>query len=549
MARVKRSVTDSRRTRSTAPAANTQINAEPAAPAVKKAVIYSRVSTEEQAKGGVSIDMQAEKLRHLAEVHDMLVVETISDPGFSGKNLHRPGMEKLLALARDGAMTHILIYKLDRLSRSIRDISQMIELFISQGISLVSATETIDTATPIGRMVCNIIGSFAQFERELIAERTQDAMEQMWKDGYWLTKVPFGYRREGSKIMVHDPDQAPLVLELFKTVMEQRLTVRDASRLVQIDSRFASMRRWAPSGIHRVLTSRAYLGEVLRRGKWRLGLHQPIVDVSLFDEVQRLLEGRDNVGPIGYGDSVNILAGIAVCGHCGRKLTIRAGRRRGSKRIPDPKSPRYRYYICSNHAEGKTCTMETIPAEILESAVIKKMAEVGSNRRLVESIVREIDDTYVKKTKTDRSKHLGMKTRVGTLDRKIKRLLDDLASLDDDDRSAREEMRNSLSVLSAEKKALADTMNEIEARLFIKKRERTPADLLVSLLMQPQLYLPKLTLKELRIVMKGIVAKATVWGPEKMEIDIAIPAGGSLYGAGGNPSPGEGFNLRSGLGG
>lgn len=516
---------------------------------MKKAVIYSRVSTEEQAKGGVSIDMQAAKLGHLAQVHDMIVVETISDPGFSGKNLNRPGMEKLLALARDGAMTHILIYKLDRLSRSIRDISQMIELFISQGISLVSATETIDTATPIGRMVCNIIGSFAQFERELIAERTQDAMEQMWKDGYWLTKVPFGYHRVGSKIMVQQPDQAPLVLELYKTVVEKRLTVRDASRLIQIDSRFASMRKWAPSGIHRVLTSRAYLGEVLRRGKWRLGLHQPIIDVSLYDEVQRLLEGRDNVGPIGYGDSVNILAGIAVCGHCGRKLTIRAGRRRGSKRDVDRKTPRYRYYMCSNHADSKPCPLETIPAELLENAVIKKMAEVGSNRRAVEAIVREIDDTYVKKTKTDRSKHLGMKTRVGTLDRKIKRLLDDLASLDDDDRSAREEMRNSLSVLSAEKKALSDTMNEIEARLFIKKRERTPADLLVSLLMRPQLYLPKLTLKELRAVMRGIVARATVWGPEKMEIDIAIPAGGSLYGAGGNPDLGEGFKLCSVLGG
>lgn len=157
---------------------------------------YVRVSTEEQAVNGVSIDAQKEILQAYAVVKGYTDFKIYTDEGFSGKNLNRPDVQRLLEECRSGKVEAVIVWRLDRLSRSLRDTLETIEdIFMPAGVSLISVTENIDTSTPAGRLMLNILASFAQNEREAIAERVRMAKNSMAKDckhlgGY----VPFGYK-------------------------------------------------------------------------------------------------------------------------------------------------------------------------------------------------------------------------------------------------------------------------------------------------------------------------------------------------------------------
>ena len=179
---------------------------------------YVRVSTEEQAVNGVSIDAQKEILQAYAVVKGYTDFKIYTDEGFSGKNLNRPDVQRLLEECRSGKVEAVIVWRLDRLSRSLRDTLETIEdIFMPAGVSLISVTENIDTSTPAGRLMLNILASFAQNEREAIAERVRMAKNSMAKDckhlgGY----VPFGYKVNQQGYYEIDEKTAPIVREIFR---------------------------------------------------------------------------------------------------------------------------------------------------------------------------------------------------------------------------------------------------------------------------------------------------------------------------------------------
>lgn len=179
---------------------------------------YVRVSTEEQAVNGVSIDAQKEILQAYAVVKGYTDFKIYTDEGFSGKNLNRPDVQRLLEECRSGKVEAVIVWRLDRLSRSLRDTLETIEdIFMPAGVSLISVTENIDTSTPAGRLMLNILASFAQNEREAIAERVRMAKNSMAKDckhlgGY----VPFGYKVNQQGYYEVDEKTAPIVREIFR---------------------------------------------------------------------------------------------------------------------------------------------------------------------------------------------------------------------------------------------------------------------------------------------------------------------------------------------
>lgn len=158
-----------------------------------KAIGYVRVSTEKQADFGVSLEAQSEKVRAMAVVQDAELVEVIVDAGESAKSLNRPGMERLLSLVDSRAVDTVIIAKLDRLTRSVKDLAELLERFTRRGVSLVSVADSLDTRSAAGRLVLNIMVSVSQWEREAIGERTRDAMHHKRANGERVGTVPFGY--------------------------------------------------------------------------------------------------------------------------------------------------------------------------------------------------------------------------------------------------------------------------------------------------------------------------------------------------------------------
>ncbi len=159
-----------------------------------KAIAYVRVSTEKQADFGVSLEAQTAKVQAMAVVQGADLSEVIVDAGESAKSLNRPGMARLLAMVDSGAVNIVIIAKLDRLTRSVADLAELLKRFERRNVSLVSVADSLDTRTAAGRLVLNIMVSVSQWEREAIGERTRDAMHHKRANGERVGTIPFGYR-------------------------------------------------------------------------------------------------------------------------------------------------------------------------------------------------------------------------------------------------------------------------------------------------------------------------------------------------------------------
>lgn len=170
-----------------------------------KAIGYARVSTDKQADRGVSLEAQAEKIRAMAVVQGVTLLDIIVDAGESAKSLHRPGMACLQAMVNAGEVQTVIIAKLDRLTRSVKDLAELMERFQKRGVSLVSVAESLDTGSAAGRLVLNIMTAVSQWEREAIGERTATALQHKKAHYKVYNHVPYGFRRDGETLV---PDEA-----------------------------------------------------------------------------------------------------------------------------------------------------------------------------------------------------------------------------------------------------------------------------------------------------------------------------------------------------
>jgi DNA invertase Pin-like site-specific DNA recombinase len=158
-----------------------------------RAIGYCRVSTDKQSENGVSLEAQTEKIRAMAVVHGFELIEVVQD-GESAKSLHRPGMQRVLEMVRRREIAAVIIAKLDRLTRSVKDLCELLELFEHRGVALISVAESLDTSSAAGRLVMNIMAAVSQWEREAIGERTRDALQHKRGQGERVGNIAFGYR-------------------------------------------------------------------------------------------------------------------------------------------------------------------------------------------------------------------------------------------------------------------------------------------------------------------------------------------------------------------
>ena len=289
--------------------------------------IYVRVSTQEQAKEGYSIGEQTDRLKKFAEAHDWIVVKVYTDAGHSGADTDRPALQDMLQDIRNGKLDKVLVYKLDRLSRSQKDTLSLIEdEFLPNNTDFESMSEKLDTSTAQGRLFLGILAAFAQLEREVIRERMSMGMEARIKEGKWKggAYAPFGYDYEKSldKLVINEYE-AMIVKYIFESFTEGMNIYQIKNEMIDKGYRIRNG-ILDPRRIKYVLRNKTYCGYLKSKDHWYKGLHDSIIDEPTFEKAQDILEETKRK----FDESgINIqstaictnLGGLIYCSHCGAK--------------------------------------------------------------------------------------------------------------------------------------------------------------------------------------------------------------------------------------
>ena len=242
------------------------------------AAIYIRVSTQDQAQHGFSLDAQEESLINYAKALGYEILKVYKDEGKSAKNLNRPEMQNLLKDAEAKKFQAIFIYKLDRFSRSLKDLILTIDRLKEWGVDFISLQDKIETASASGKLMFQIIGAFAEFERNIIGDRTTFGMERKAKEGGFITKAPFGYKLINKQLLV-DEEQSSQVKKIFEEFLTTSISL----------TQLAKKNRFTTSGVIKLLKNTTYIGKVKFANKETDGQHKPIMDKQVFEQVQEKL--------------------------------------------------------------------------------------------------------------------------------------------------------------------------------------------------------------------------------------------------------------------
>ena len=339
---------------------------------------YSRVSSEEQAQHGVSIEAQRNILNGYAAMSSQ-EIRIYEDAGYSGKNMQRPALQQLLEVCRSGCVSVVVVWKLDRLSRSLRDTLSIIEdIFLPRGITLVSVTESIDTSTPSGRMMLNLLASFAQLEREQDSDRVVMSHKHLARDCKYLGgHVPLGYRIDAEKHYQLDPETSPVVRKVFDMYLARS---GYSPILDYLNSyTFPGTRKTAfkKSDLSNLLKNEIYAGTYIRRmgADPRHRITSPetiripggVPAILTQEEWQRVCALRDQsrtASAMYTARNIYPLSGLVFCASCGRLMPLNYGGKDRSGAIQ-------RYYTC------KSSCCRPARLEDIQQGVFSVVEEMG----------------------------------------------------------------------------------------------------------------------------------------------------------------------------
>lgn len=447
-------------------------------------VAYCRVSTEEQAAEGFSIDGQAQKLCDYARLHELGEVTVIADPGRSGKDLDRAGLQQLLAMVEAGHVSHVLLWRLDRLSRNLGDLIDLADRFGRAGVALHSFTEKIDLSSATGRMFYNILGSFAQFYREQLAENVKMGMAQAARTGKWTNRPKTGYELvDGELVPNSDADR---VREIF------RLRASGAS-YPQIAERTGINY----STVASILGSRIYLGEVQLNGEWFPGHHEPLVTLEEFEAAHRgHVPGRRR--------GSDLLTGRVFCGICGRRM---ASDQNGAGRV---------MYRCRHRGRG--CNQPRRTNRGLHRAALLGLNLLANDDELHEAIRAELRRTGATGRRPGRRADAAPPARLAELSERRRKLLElYYAGKISGDGFAEEEERITRAIEAAREAASLDREHQNEQDQLLDQFEEV-ARLLREL--DLEVVWEEATDAERRLLVEELVERVTIF-PDHLEVKIA----------------------------
>lgn len=443
--------------------------------------LYPRVSTQEQATNGFSMDEQIERMRKYCEAMGWTVYKVYPDAGFSGANTDRPALQRMIKDIKAGKIDKVLVYKLDRLSRSQKDTLELIEdVFLENNTDFVSMSENFDTSTPFGRAMIGILAVFAQLEREQIKERMLMGKEARAKKGLFhgSAAVPTGYRYANGELVPHEFEKMQ-VITAFEMAAQNHSPYVIADTLNE-KGLYNRAGAWRDTSIRRILRNKVYIGYIRHNKQWYKGTHDRFISDELFFQVQDILNKRHEQH-MQYnrraGKATTYLGGFLNCAQCGAKYSKQSG----GVTMKNGEKYRLAYFACISRARKKSlqckdpnCQNRNWRVDELTDAVfneIRKLAidpnyitEVQSNNnndeqiKAIESEINKLDEQI--------SRLLDLYTigqvPLDTLQDKVKELNDKKGKLETELDAIHKEQKEKLS--NAEVIRIAQTFDEVLAR-------------------------------------------------------------------------------------
>ena len=372
----------------------------------RKVALYIRVSTDAQYEEGYGVDAQKEKLQQYCALKDMTNYEFYIDGGWSGSNIDRPEMKRMIQNVTNGDISAVIVYKLDRLSRSQKDTVFLLEdVFIPNNCNFVSLNENFDTTTPYGKAMIGILSVFAQLERENIHERTRMGMHERVKSGLWMGggRVPFGYDYDANQDILVPNQYAEEVKQIYELYLQGYSTVQLANMFSVSNDRQVS----------NILSRITYCGKIRYNGEIFQGQHEPLIPDEIWELVQKEKERRSTKNVV---KSEYLLSGMVRCGKCGAKMRYQKWGKNGLK------------IYCYSQQTSKpalirdpNCDNIKVDAKDLEEIVISDLMKRTDNVKSVSKTI-EVKTTAIEV----------LKNKYNSLSQKIKRLYNLYAQSGDD---------------------------------------------------------------------------------------------------------------------
>ncbi|MFS7400733.1 recombinase family protein [Carnobacterium maltaromaticum] len=466
-----------------------------------KAALYVRVSTTEQANEGYSIQAQTERLKNYAKAKDYFIIKTYTDPGFSGAKLDRPALQEMITDIENNQIDIVLVYKLDRLSRSQKNTLFLIEdVFLKNNVDFVSMQESFDTTSAFGRAMIGILSVFAQLERDTITERMGMGRIERAKEGYFhgggTTKIPVGYDYVDGLLQINDYE-AEIVRSIFGLYNSGK-GVNAVSTAIK--NKFPSKRKFNVSLVRGILTNNIYLGLIKFKDGVYQGRHEPIISKEIYDKAQNEISRR-TTDKIKVFNSKYLLTGLTYCGHCGARMKAT-----GSSTLKD--GTRLTYYNCysksgspAHMVKDLNCPSKTYRTEVLDEYLISQMKGISET-----DISVEIDDNTNNDSGTNKSV---IKKEIESIEGRIDKLL----KLYEFGNVPLDILNSKINSLNSEKAQLKEILNE-------NKIEKTDdnSDKLEIFNNLKNIDWDTMTHEDIKVIISRSVEKITVFN-EKIEIE------------------------------
>jgi site-specific DNA recombinase len=374
---------------------------------IVKIAIYIRVSTTMQVEDGFSIEAQRTRLTSFAESQDWEIYDLYVDDGYSAKDMNRPEMKRMMQDMEDKKFEVILVYKLDRLTRSVADLHALLKKFDVHGVKFKSATEIFETTTAMGRFFITLVGAMAEWERGTISERVRFGVEQMVAEGRRPGGVlPYGYTQDAQLI----PEEAEIIREARELYMSG-LGYKSVAMKLNKAGKYRRGQEWTDATVAYTLENPYYKG-VIRIGSktpegnyvnsnrddrvkciYGQGSHPTVFTPEEYDETKSFMQRKSNGGYSRIQDYW--FSGVLRCGRCGAamfgKMSTKRSTTKGTVRTP--------LYICSNKHHKKTCDLPSFRQNHVESLVMEYINKVQADMELLKKESLKIAAEEGKKTK------------------------------------------------------------------------------------------------------------------------------------------------------
>ena len=442
--------------------------------------LYIRVSTDRQAEEGYSLGIQEEKLRaYISTLMDSDVAfEVVSDDGYSGGDLNRPGIQRIIEEAENGRITHVVVMKLDRLSRSLKDTMHLIEdIFLPNNVAFISLYESFDTSTPFGRAMIGILSVFAQFERENIFERTRSGMQKRVEAGFWPGGggIPFGYD--------YDPAQGILVpnkdADKVRYIYDKYLAGGSLQTIAdQLGLKYEKV-------AYNILTRKSNAGYIVYNGEEYKGKHEPIVSIETYEQAMEMLAIRSAKKLV--SKSTHLLTGLCICGKCGAKMRYAPWGKGQHKLVCYSQQTSKAYLI-----KDPNCDQDKLWAEDVEKAVLSALFTSTAKDKLAK----------VQKSTSGGAMEDAVTAQLEKANAKLRRLYSLYGESGDD-------------ILLATINDTKADIARLESQLYDeqeKKRYLNAANATYSRLEKLQDLWPIMTIEERRAVLTSVVENVTISG-------------------------------------